>query len=104
MIRPRRRALDVGLVLDEEEIGSALGRELVAPERRVLGNDFMAAAAPRYALSLGLGAPTSQSQVLRNQSVGNRCSSAASGPRFAAVIRTRTSSMLALAYSTVTSQ
>jgi len=43
-------------------------------------------------------------QSFRNQSVGSRCSSAASGPRLAAVIRTRMSSGAALAYSTKTSK
>ena len=43
-------------------------------------------------------------QSLRNQSVGSRCSSAASGPRLNAVILTRMSSGLALAYSTKTSK
>ena len=43
-------------------------------------------------------------QSLRNQSVGRRWSSAASGPRFTAVIFTRMSSAPPLAYSTKTSK
>ena len=43
-------------------------------------------------------------QVLRNQSVGNKCNVAFSGPRFAIVRRIRMSSSEAFAYSAKTSK
>jgi len=46
----------------------------------------------------------SQFQVLRNQSVGSRCTVAGSGPRFTTVSRLRTSSAPAFAYSASTSK
>ena len=52
----------------------------------------------------GRGAPGSHDHVLRNHSVGSRCSGARSGPRLVAVMRTRMSSAEALAYSTTTSK
>ena len=52
----------------------------------------------------GLETPSSQDQRLRNQRVGRIWSSAGSGPVLRAVMRTKTSSDAALAYSAVICQ
>src|SRR4051812_15592454 len=62
---------------------------------------FAACAALR---SFGLGVGLAHDHVLRNHSVGNRCSRAARSPRFVTLIWTSTSSGEFFAYSTTTSQ
>src|SRR6185369_2416801 len=52
----------------------------------------------------GFAVPGDHVQVFRNQSVGRRCTVAASGPRFQTLIRTSTSAGDAFAYSTNTSK
>ena len=56
------------------------------------------------ARSRGRSVSRSQDQVLRNQSVGNTWSGAASGPRLTTVTTIRMSSAAALAYSMNTSK
>ena len=66
----------------------------------------LAPAGPSICASFGFfpGFAIQDDQSFRNHSVGRRCSSAASGPRFTAVIFTRMSSVPPLAYSTKTSK
>ena len=46
----------------------------------------MSTAASRASFMTGLGSPSSQDQVLRNQAVGSTCSVSASSPTLVAVI------------------
>jgi len=69
-------------------------------QRRAAIEDADVVEAEEAALVALLDSAIHDAQSFRNHSVGRRCSSAASGPRLAAVIFTRMSSGPALAHST----
>ena len=76
--------LVVRLVLAEQRrrrraVRPGAREQLEGPEERVLDVDRAVRLPPPCT---GLGAPSSQDQVLRNQAVGSTCSVSASGPRW----------------------
>jgi len=101
--------MQIGLVFSEQELGNWPSGPVPATswnEPRVSWA-MVRVAAPSSAIR-GLGRQYSlvscHVQLLRNQSVGNRWSGAASGPRLATVRRIKISSGEAFAYSAVTSK
>ncbi len=97
----------VGKVINEAM--GQLGRSTKADNNRAIWTAALVSGAALICLRLGfssarLDGAIHGAQSLRNQSVGSRCSSAASGPRLVAVIRIRRSCGPSLAYSTKTSK
>ena len=86
-LAPREEPLVVRLVLGEEQRDVALAVQRVLPEqgmRRRGRARARAAPRPARASASRRGLAIQDDQSFRNQSVGRRCSSAASGPRFTA--------------------